>query len=231
MRFFPLVPRNAPPDDLAKYLALYDAQAEGLLASYGASVHPEWDINVPAPVMRSGGGLSGVQASTRALESMLITNMRFAGLRDVGQPLGPDPTYITDSNGNVIVSAVWAQRGMNAVGLPLQVDGVAGRGTAAALATYWARIGASSGIAPSVTVRGTSLAHPGRVKMSPGMVTRLSQHAQVVDPPPPSALPPVEDTLGPIEPLPLEPTPGGSPAAIVAVVIGVLTLAWMARRA
>jgi len=235
MRFFPIVPRNAPPDDLAKYLALYDAQAEALLASYSVAVHPEWDLNVPVPVMRSGGGLSGTQASTRALQNMLITNMRLSGLRDVGQPLGADPTYITDSSGNLIVSAVWAQRAMNGVLLPLQVDGVAGAGTAAALTEYWRRIGgASTGIAPSVTLRGTSLLHPGRVKMSPGMASRLSQHTQVADPPPPShALPlPVEEepVLGPVLPLPLEPSASGSPTTILAVLIGVVTLAWLVRR-
>lgn len=64
MRFFPIVPYNVPRDDLAKYLEMYDSAAEALLASRDADVHTEWDINVRAPVMRSGAGLSFVEAMT-----------------------------------------------------------------------------------------------------------------------------------------------------------------------
>lgn len=159
MRLFPLVPTNVPMrsaylepggvkplrppgvDELDRYLSLYNAEAEGLLASYGAGVHPEWDINVRAPVMWNGGGLSGAEGlgrrivshmqATRPLYGVETRNVHLSGvetrnvklsgfrlrssLDDVGQPMGVDPTsFVNQQAGTTLVSAMWAQRAANA---------------------------------------------------------------------------------------------------------------------
>lgn len=117
-RFFPVVPRNVPPDDLSSYLWMYADEAGAYRASQDsrAAQHAEWFVNTRMPVMRT-----------------------LQGLGNVGQPLGQDPTAtVNRQSGIMYVSAMWAQRAANAflatVGASLiQVDGVVGGQTLTAL--------------------------------------------------------------------------------------------------
>lgn len=221
MPFFPIVPRNAPPDDLAKYLKLYDQEAQGLYAAtrpgYGVAPHPEWDVNPPLPVLRELRGLEA--AAWRA---------RPGGLRDIGQPLGDDPERITDSQHNVIVSATWAQRAMNASGRRIAVDGSMGTHTLAALMDYWSSIGGERvGPSPIITVRGGTLTQPGRVKISSTMYSTLPMLVQVADPTPPPP-PPTHTSPPPADPGP--PPSGGSSGGVFLLLAALGGAAWYASR-
>jgi len=183
-RFFPIVPQNAPPDDLSSYLDMYAHEAGAYYRSQTSGAPPngyEKFVNPPFPRMRTLRGLG------------------LASFGIVGQPTGRDPTSLADSNGNPIVSAVWLQRALNAAGVgPLQVDGVAGPATLTAALAFW-RMNGSAGTAPTVQVVGTSVDHPGHVKITSGMENILSAVGQVADPAPPPrqtpAQPPVTDSI------------------------------------
>jgi hypothetical protein len=74
MRFFPIVPRNVPVDDLAQYLEPFDQERAALATvldqSAAGRLHAEWDINPPPPVMRAGWGPSGHRVSQYALGAL-----------------------------------------------------------------------------------------------------------------------------------------------------------------
>jgi hypothetical protein len=116
----PLVaPRNAPPDDLDAYLALWRSQARAFVQGQEGPNHAEWDVNTRLPRMRNLRGLSA-----------------FFGVGDI---LGPDTTLTFPSTGVAQVSATWAQRAINASYASLDrptrvaVDGIAGPQTLNAL--------------------------------------------------------------------------------------------------
>lgn len=117
-RFFPVVPRNVPSDNLDSYLRMYADEAGAFRASQRSSgeAHAERFVNTRMPVMRTLQGL---------------------GL--VGQPIGQDPTALVNRQaGLMFVNATWAQRAANAAlvsigASPIQVDGVIGGETIRAL--------------------------------------------------------------------------------------------------
>ena len=212
-RFFPVIPRNAPPDNLDQYLQLYASEAGAFLASQrSTSVNRvESYVNTTIPRMRTLEGL-GQLGVGRALA-------------DIGQPLGLDPNRITDSNGNSLVSAIWIQRGINALRATdgqfdlLAVDGIAGDRTQTNLRRLFAFIGGgSTGIEPVITNRGTR-ATPGTVRISPRMQTVLANARQVADPP----VAPRTTTPAPSAPEP-EDIPLFAPPPAVASSSGLLAL-------
>lgn len=166
-RFFPVVPQNAPPDDLAVYLTMYAREQGALYRSETSGAKPnayEHFVNPSFPKMRALKGL--------------------AGFGIVGQVIGADPSAIVDSTGNLIVSAVWLQRALNAAGIATGVDGVVGPQTMTNVVAAWRNLTASNGTQPSLQVTGSSISAPGHVKIPPALAGVLAAYTQVADPPP-----------------------------------------------
>lgn len=113
-RFFPVIPRNVPADNLDSYLRMYADEAGAFRDSQRSSgeTHAEWFVNTRMPVMRT-----------------------LQGLGIVGQPIGDDPMRATNLQASTeLVDATWAQRAANAAlavigAAPIQVDGLPGTQT------------------------------------------------------------------------------------------------------
>lgn len=110
---FPIVPRNAPPDNLRSYLELYSREAYGMVG-HPALTHAEWDVNLPIPRMRALRGLGTVYAGPVITEMQVEGAFGFRGLGSLGAPVGTDPTLSFPTPGVAKVSTLWAQRGANA---------------------------------------------------------------------------------------------------------------------
>ncbi len=213
---------QVPTPRLADYLDLWEGERaahRSVLAPAWARTpyHAEWDINVRVPRFRGPGKPS----------------MSFQGilaLAGIGEPLGLDPSRTLGTGGTVRVSAIWAQRAMNSVGIRTLVDGIAGTGTHTSLMTYWQRIG-SPGYAPAIVQKGTATS-PGRVSMTEGMESRLASHAQVADPPRTRATATATGT-DPSSPDVTEPYPPWSPPSGgggLLVLLGIVAATYFATR-
>lgn len=224
--YFPIVPQNAPPDDLASYLELYSRAAVGMQPRVGPS-HAEWDVNLPIPRMRALEGLRELR-----------------GFGAVGEPLGVDgASYDTPRVappyrlGDIrIVPAFWAQRAINAaygaLGQATRVvtDGVAGPQTLSAMKALrlryiadLARAGVTGAVAmPTIVDRG-------HLSMDREMEVAMSRYNQVAD----VAARPATTAPAPTpEPdVVVAPESGGASGGIVlAVALGIGAAMWFGRR-
>jgi hypothetical protein len=195
MRFFPIVPRNVPEDDLASYLRPFNEERAALVsvmdASAAGKLHSEWDINPPPPVMRAG--LSGLSTLSGYGLDRAFGGAQCGDMPDLGQPMGRDPRAVDDAaRGITVVPTVWAQRAANSavnfgavIGARLLVDGRAGGRTQALLASIRLQLLAALPTPipadPSFTAPITII-DSGHIAMPRRMAFELSQGRRVADP-------------------------------------------------
>lgn len=191
----PLVaPRNAPPDDLSSYLALWNSQAAAYVESQAGPDHGEWDVNTRIPRMRNLRGLAAFFGVGDRLD--------FDGA-SYDYPNPATPYRLGDIR---IVPTFWAQRGLNAAGISTVTDGVSGPNTLAGLRAFKTRF-RLEGAAPAIYDRT-------HISMSKEMEQALASLTQVADV---SASTPATPAPAPL------PTPApssGSSAAPLLIAIG-----------
>ncbi len=214
--WFPIVPRNAPPDDLRSYLDLYSREAVAMREVTGPS-HAEWDVNLPIPKMRE---LRGLERSF---------SMGVFGA--IGEALGSDPALRFPTPGVAVVSALWAQRALNAAyaerGLATRVatDGISGSQTLNALralhALWIAEQPRPLSTSPRV-VAAPAIVDRRHVSMAGDLYGALTTLSQVADPTPSS--PASDPALDPA------PSAGASSGVVLAVALGLGAAMWFGRR-
>jgi hypothetical protein len=238
--YFPIVPRNAPPDDLRSYLDLYSREAVGMQMTDAPS-HAEWDVNLPIPRMRQRWGTERSQLAAPVITPLMLNGVGLRELREfsggarfagVGEPLGTDPSLSFPSTGVAKVSALWAQRGVNAWfaahgrSTRIATDNVVGTETLNALRAVRLAWLATLPTPLPTSPRVVSMpAASGRnaVTMAGDLASALSRLMQVADPAASSAPP---------EELPPDPSvhQRASSSVVVAVALGIGAAMWFGRR-